>query len=691
MATSVVNFDDDKCVSKTHLRYFDIGHVSLQHLLPIDGYQNFPLLQLEDAVESVQLLINDIKTKALIAKKNCQQPKGNLTSNESAAIQLYTMEWYPRDQCLYVMLNKTLRSKERDQLKPWFPYLKLLMTALWKIPSIQCTVWRGIHGSNLSDEYDEGQCYTWWNVSSCTDSLTLMKSPTFLGDKGLRTLFNIECKQGKAIQTHSYFKEESEVLLMPGFYFKVTGKFQSGDGLNIIQLCETAPDYELIKPPFPNQTPLTLPSMVQSQLHSTIHTTTTETTIPITSVRKQSTPRSAKILPNGTSPTNSIKSSYSLDESTTSLTDEKQTKHELSLLKSKQSPLTELTITTTAENKQCPPKPTNTKKKEIISTVTTKKNDFPLIKTVKNVSDPISKKVEEIHQNLHDPILDLVKISLTNEELKLITNTLLYNTTRIKVDLTQTKLKGYDISLITELLTTNQTITELNLSRNSIEDNGSIEISNILKFSKYLKILNIGSNQISQQGILKIADTLTTNKILNSLNIESNPIGNLGIKYICHTLSSNQHLTTLNIWKTEINNDGAEFIAIMLTNNQTLTYLQMGCNKIDDKGIKLVANALKKNKILTNLLIGYCEIGIKGAKYLAEIFQTNSTLMVLDLCHNQIMDDGAIAIIDALNLNDYSYMELDITRNDISNECLMLMEQFMTTENHIIINYKNQN
>ncbi|CAF0992510.1 unnamed protein product [Didymodactylos carnosus] len=93
-----------------------------------------------------------------------------------------------------------------------------------------------------------------------------MRSPTFLGDKGLRTLFNIECKQGKAIQTHSYFKEESEVLLMPRFYFKVTDEFRSGDGLNIIHLCETTPDYELIKPPFPNQTPLTLPSMVQAQL-----------------------------------------------------------------------------------------------------------------------------------------------------------------------------------------------------------------------------------------------------------------------------------------------------------------------------------------------------------------------------------------------------------------------------------------
>ncbi|CAF1009263.1 unnamed protein product [Didymodactylos carnosus] len=194
------------------------------------------------------------------------------------------------------------------------------------------------------------------------------------------------------------------------------------------------------------------------------------------------------------------------------------------------------------------PKPTNTNKKEIISTVTTKKNDFPLIKTVKNVSDRISEKVEEIHQNLHDPVLDLDKIPLTNEELKSITNTLLYNTTRIKVNLTQIQLKGDGISLITELLTANQTITELNLSRNNIEDNGSIEISNILKFSKYLKILNIGSNQISQQGILKIADTLTTNKILNSLNIESNPIDNFGIKYICHALSSNQHLTTLNIY-----------------------------------------------------------------------------------------------------------------------------------------------
>jgi len=231
-------------------RFSDIGNLPDQILLPITGYNSEPLTSLEDAITPVRHLLANIDAATSVAKQNAQKWHGILSVDESAAIQLYTMEVLPLDRCLYYILNKTLRSANRRDLKPWFQYLKLLMTALWKLPSIRGTVWRGIKDVDLSKEYQEGQCYTWWNLSSCTETLTVMQTPQFLGTDGLRTLFSIDCLNGKEIKEYSYVRAENEILLPPATYFKVLGKVNPAVDLHIIHVQQIPPPYELIDPPF---------------------------------------------------------------------------------------------------------------------------------------------------------------------------------------------------------------------------------------------------------------------------------------------------------------------------------------------------------------------------------------------------------------------------------------------------------
>jgi hypothetical protein len=84
-----------------------------------------------------------------------------LTPDESASIHLYTMESQPSSNSFYGLLNAALRSENRDKLKPYFAYLKLILTALFKMPSIQGTFWRGITG-DISHEYPRGKKIVWW-------------------------------------------------------------------------------------------------------------------------------------------------------------------------------------------------------------------------------------------------------------------------------------------------------------------------------------------------------------------------------------------------------------------------------------------------------------------------------------------------------------------------------------------------
>ncbi|CAF4479923.1 unnamed protein product, partial [Didymodactylos carnosus] len=98
-------------------------------------------------------------------------------------------------------------------------------------------------------KFNTGDTFVWWGVSSCTESLDVLNKEQFLGKTGTRTLFNIQCHNGKQIHLHSHYKHEHEVLLMPGTYFQVKSTIDVGSNLNIIHVQEATPPYVLCESP----------------------------------------------------------------------------------------------------------------------------------------------------------------------------------------------------------------------------------------------------------------------------------------------------------------------------------------------------------------------------------------------------------------------------------------------------------
>ena len=238
-------------------RFLDAGEESDQTLAPIKGYETAALVTLKEAVQPIKSLLYNADAMVETARRNSRKPADGLTVDESAAIHLYTMQWPHPHPSLFTTLNQRLRSKNRNSLVPWFLYLKLFFTALYKLPSFRGTIWRGVRG-NLHDQYEED--HIWWGASSCTETMKTMEG--FAGSEGVRTIFTIECIHGKSIQKHSYFKEENEILLMPGTYFQVVDKWNAAKDLFMIHLREKDPPYETIAPPFEQPSPsIETPSM----------------------------------------------------------------------------------------------------------------------------------------------------------------------------------------------------------------------------------------------------------------------------------------------------------------------------------------------------------------------------------------------------------------------------------------------
>ena len=201
-------------------------------LPPVYGYRTHPLLPLRQALDPILFRIDQLDEFIKTAKTACHFPSEHgLTRDESASIYLYTMDW--GEQSLFRVLNDALRVADRSVLVPWHGYLKLIDTALKKLPSVQMILWRGVN-VDISKNYKGGEEVTWWSFNSCSSQVKVVKQ--FLGF--VSTLFTIEAKNGKCISNYSNFPEENEVILGLGTRLRVVSDALDHSSLNVVHLVE---------------------------------------------------------------------------------------------------------------------------------------------------------------------------------------------------------------------------------------------------------------------------------------------------------------------------------------------------------------------------------------------------------------------------------------------------------------------
>jgi hypothetical protein len=176
----------------------DPGLATIEHgLSSIDGVAKAPLLSLPDSIQHSGLkgVKANVVSACKFAKwKLSREPEIKLSADEIAAIHLYTQ------QCdLYRKLNEALRDRKRVLIKPFLPYLRLLVQALRQLPSCSNkVVFRGVT-KDLSDKIRKHDELVWWGLSSTSTDLETMSNPEFCGKVGDRTIFNIQVQHAKDI------------------------------------------------------------------------------------------------------------------------------------------------------------------------------------------------------------------------------------------------------------------------------------------------------------------------------------------------------------------------------------------------------------------------------------------------------------------------------------------------------------
>jgi hypothetical protein len=218
---------------------------------PLVEYADEPLLPLLKACAPLNEILHNISFYVQLAlSETPEQPPDELTVDESAAIRLYSIEWEGPHRSLYSMLNYTLQSNNREELRPYFRYMKLFVTALAKVPcNPPATVWRGVT-KDLSEQFPPETPVTWWAFTSCTTNLTVLENNMYLGNAGSRTLFSVEAINGRSVRAHSHFDTEDEILLLPGTHMIVQSQVSPAPDLHIVHLKQVIPEEVLLEPPF---------------------------------------------------------------------------------------------------------------------------------------------------------------------------------------------------------------------------------------------------------------------------------------------------------------------------------------------------------------------------------------------------------------------------------------------------------
>ena len=224
-----------------------ISDLELANKNPIKDYETEALVSLEEAMKKVVPLIGDVSQYIHCAKQKCYRDSDGLTWDESAAIYLYTMS-----TPVFSYLNRTLREENRRALKPWFPFLKLFLTGLNKVPSSQVTVWRAVAGDiGYSIIIDHEKTYIWWSINSSSTALNVVQN--FLGETG--TLFSINAINAKKIDKYSAFPDEKEVILPPGVNVRATSQpMNFEDRLQIVHLQQINVNNEILSSNESNET-----------------------------------------------------------------------------------------------------------------------------------------------------------------------------------------------------------------------------------------------------------------------------------------------------------------------------------------------------------------------------------------------------------------------------------------------------
>jgi patatin-like phospholipase/acyl hydrolase/Ran GTPase-activating protein (RanGAP) involved in mRNA processing and transport len=173
--------------------------------------------------------------------------------------------------------------------------------------------------------------------------------------------------------------------------------------------------------------------------------------------------------------------------------------------------------------------------------------------------------------------------------------------------------------------------------------------------------LNLSNlSQLPQSVFGQMFGQLTQFKVINLTNCPQLPYADLITEAPGYSLQVYKYVS-------QLSDDQRIQWQRLLRNDSTLQQLNLVYNQIGEEGAEALAEALKINSTLQWLVLNSNQIGDAGTGTLAEALKVNRTLQQLNLNLNRIGDAGAKALAAALQVNS-TLQQLELHGNEIGEE-----------------------
>jgi Ran GTPase-activating protein (RanGAP) involved in mRNA processing and transport len=267
------------------------------------------------------------------------------------------------------------------------------------------------------------------------------------------------------------------------------------------------------------------------------------------------------------------------------------------------------------------------------------------------------------------------------------------------LDVSQTGVLETGATFLAAVLKNNgiPNLKELNIAKCNIGVTGAIALSSVIESHDNLRILNIGGNNIHAAGANALVSALATKNTLQELDIQKNSIrsegthalqqwiersncslhkvklsenliGHVGARGLAVALARNTSVKEFIFSKNFCGVEGSGF-GMCLSQNSTLETLDLTKNDVNDDSCGAIVTGLHMNVTLKHLrLNGEVVLSNRGAIALGKFLANPKChLEILDLAGNDIRDEGAIALGEALTTNT-SLKTLFLQNNSIQDD-----------------------
>ncbi|XAR61205.1 hypothetical protein NMG60_11034844 [Bertholletia excelsa] len=236
----------------------------------------------------------------------------------------------------------------------------------------------------------------------------------------------------------------------------------------------------------------------------------------------------------------------------------------------------------------------------------------------------------------------------------------------MSLNLSNNALGEKGIRAFGSVLKSQNNLEELYLMNDGISEEAAKALSELIPSTKKLRILQFHNNMAGDIGAIAISELVKQSPMLEDFRCSSTRIGPEGGVSLVKALGTCTHLKKLDLRDNMFGVEPAVALGKALSGFSDLTELYLSYLNLEDEGSKALADALTKSAPSLEVLdIAGNDITVEAVPALAACIAAKEFLTKLNLAENELKDDGAIMIAQALEDGHCQLTEVDLSMNSI--------------------------